>query len=95
MSQATSNGLWPSFRNRLASLAQCVVLPAPCRPHIMMTVGGFDLIWMRAGPSPPPMRATSSSFTIFITCWAGVRLSITSWPIQRSVTVLMNPLATV
>ena len=34
----------------------------------------------------PPIRAVSSSLTILMTCWAGVRLSSTSAPTARSVT---------
>ncbi len=66
-----------------ASLAPLVVLPAPCRPTSMTTVGGCE-------PKvsfcvSPPMSAVSSSLTILTTFWAGVRLSSTSAPTQRSV----------
>lgn len=37
-----------------------------------------------------PIRAVSSSFTILITCCAGVKLSITSLPIALSFTLLIN-----
>ena len=53
-----------------------------------MTVGGRPLKASRE--SPAPMSATSSSLTIFTTCWAGVRLSMTSAPRARSFTWLTN-----
>ena len=37
-----------------------------------------------------PIRLVSSSLTIFITIWPGVKLLRTSCPIALSVTVLMN-----
>jgi len=49
----------------------------PCKPQSMMTVWPLFLMFRRAA-SLPPMRATSSSLTILTTCWAGVRLSMTS-----------------
>ena len=59
-----------------------MVLPLPCRPHIRMTVGGLEANSIRA--FFPPIRAVSSSLTILMTCWAGVRLSSTSCPTARS-----------
>ncbi len=41
-----------------------------------------------------PISAVSSSFTIFTTCWPGLRLSITSWPRQRSFTTDVKPRTT-
>ena len=92
-SQATNRGRFPCFKNHLPSFAAWVVLPLPCRPQSISTVGGLDLMWMRAA-SFPPIRAVSSSLTILTTCWAGVRLSITSCPMARSVTPAINSLAT-
>ena len=53
-------------------MAAAVVFPAPWRPARRTTVGGrlanasFEL--------PLPISAVSSSWTIFTTCWPGVRL---------------------
>lgn len=66
---------------------------APCRPHIMITVGGLDLMWMRAA-SLPPMSSVRDSFTILMTCWAGVMLLSTSSPTALAVTLATNSLAT-
>ena len=41
-------------------------LEKPCKPTIMMTVGGLEAIFIF--DSVEPIRAVSSSFTIFITC---------------------------
>ena len=40
-SAATSSGVWPCFFNQSPSLPASVVLPEPCRPASMITVGGF------------------------------------------------------
>ena len=53
-----------------------------------ITVG--DLPLNASLESPLPMSATSSSFTIFTTCCAGVRLSMTSEPSARSFTWATN-----
>lgn len=53
-----------------ASFPAVVVLPEPCRPTIIIIVGGFGDILILA--SVPPNNSTSSSFTIFITCCPGV-----------------------
>src|ERR1700730_10356080 len=77
-SAATSSGRWPLRRSREASLAAVEVLPEPWRPASMMIVGGFE-----AETSPtvlPPSIRTSSSWTILITCWPGVRDLSTSSP---------------
>ncbi len=87
-SAAMSTGDLPSFLSTLASLAQVVVLPEPCRPARRTMVGGWPL--KASLESPPPMSATSSSFTIFTTCCAGVRLSMTSEPSARSLTCATN-----
>ena len=73
-------------------MAVVVVLPAPWRPAIITTVG--PLLAEASRAVPPPMRFVSSSLTIFTTCWAGVRLSSTSEPTARSVTVETNSLTT-
>ena len=69
-----------------------VVLPVPCRPQSMKTVGGAGLHVRRA--TAPPIISVSSSLTILMTCCDGVRLSSTSSPTQRSVTFLTKSFAT-
>ena len=92
-SQAASSGRLPSCRRiSPASLAVVVVLPAPWRPTIITTVG--PLLAMAILAVPPPMSFVSSSLTILMTCWAGVRLSSTSEPTARSVTEATNSLTT-
>ncbi len=67
-------------------------MPEPWRPARRITVGGrpanasFEL--------PAPMSWVSSSWTIFTTCWPGVRLFATSWPSARSLTWSTNCLTT-
>ncbi len=65
------------------SFAAAVVLPEPWRPASRITVGGRP---KASRESPEPMSAVSSSWTIFTTCWPGVRLFRTSWPSARSLT---------
>ena len=89
-SQATIAGLRFCFARRRASLPQAVVLPDPCSPAIRMTVGG-RLANERPEPAVP-MSDVSSSWTILITCWPGVRLCITSAPSARSFTAATNSL---
>ena len=92
-SQATSSGRFCCcFLNNPASLAPFVVLPAPCRPTIMTTVGGLGEMLIFA--LEPPMSLVSSSLTILMTCCAGERLSRISAPVARSVTVLVKSLTT-
>ena len=92
-SHATSSGRrCCCLRSRPASLAQLVVLPAPCKPAIMTMVGGLGAMVKRV--VWPPSRATSSSLTILMTCWVGDRLSRISASVAFSVTVLMKSLAT-
>ena len=83
-SAAISTGCLPSFLRYFASLAQVVVLPEPCRPAMRITVGGLPP--KASFESPEPIRVVSSSLTIFTTCCAGVRLSMTSAPRARSLT---------
>ena len=92
-SQATSRGRRPNCRRiRPASFAPLVVLPAPCRPTIITTVGPLEAVVSLA--LDPPIRAVSSWLTIFTICWAGVRLSSTSVPIHFSVTSATKSLTT-
>jgi len=65
-----------------------VVFPDPCRPAIRITVGGLGESVIRLDESP--IRAVSSSFTIFTTCWPGFSDSITSPPRARSFTAAVN-----
>ena len=53
-------------------LAAAVVFPEPWRPASITTVGGFELIVSL--PVVPPRVSTSSSWTILMTCCAGLRL---------------------
>ena len=92
MSQAASSGFLFCFLNKPASFAPLVVLPAPCRPTSITTVGGWEeilIFWFSL-----PMSAVSSSLTILTIICAGVRLSSTSVPTQRSVVFLMKSLTT-
>ena len=92
MSQAASSGFLFCFLNKPASFAPLVVLPAPCRPTSITMVGGWEAIlifWFSL-----PMSAVSSSLTILTIICAGVRLSSTSVPTQRSVVFLMKSLTT-
>ena len=51
------------------SLPASVVLPEPCRPASMITVGG--VLAYRSRRVSPPRISMSSSLTILMTCWAG------------------------
>ena len=91
-SQATSSGRLPCFFMSAASFAPFVVLPAPCRPTSMQTLGLFEeMLSLRFSL---PMSAQSSSLTIFTTICAGVRLSMTSAPFARSETRFTKSLTT-
>ena len=87
-SHATSSGVCPCPRSHLASLPARVVLPEPCRPASMITVGGVlaNASW-RVSPPRIPM---SSSLTILTTCWAGLSAPETSAPLARSLIRLTN-----
>ena len=74
-SAATRSGRRPCLMTWRASLAVVVVLPEPCRPTIA-TTAGLPLRWKTR--SPAPRSSTSSSWTIFTTCWPAVRLCRTS-----------------
>ena len=57
----------------IASLAAVVVLPDPWRPTIRMTAGSAEPQRHRLRR---PAGSISSSWTILITCWPGVRLFV-------------------
>ena len=58
-SQAASRGRFPYWRRiSPASFAPLVVLPAPCKPTIITTVGPLDAVLNRA--LVPPMSSVSS-----------------------------------
>src|SRR6266480_3874453 len=59
----------------------------------MMATGGLAAR-SRLLSSPPPIRATSSSWTIRTTCWPGERLCSTWAPTARSRTFSMKSLTT-
>src|SRR5919204_2587166 len=91
-SAATRPGLRSALRKNSASFAAAVVFPDPCNPASRTTVGGREL---KARPeAPAPISAVSSSWTIFTTCCAGVRLFRTSCPSARSRTWATNDLTT-
>ncbi len=81
-------GVLPWDFSHRASLAASVVLPEPCRPASMMTVGGT--LANRSRRASPPRIWISSSLTILMTCWAGFSASETSAPDARSRTLAMN-----
>ena len=54
------------LRSKFASLPVVVVLPAPCRPTIIITVGG--LLATAILLCSPPISSVSSSCTTLITC---------------------------
>src|SRR5690606_15876782 len=91
-SAATSSGAWPSCFSQRASLPARVVLPAPCRPASMITVGG--VLARRIRRVSPPRMLMSSSLTILTTCCAGFSACETSAPRARSLTCAMKSLTT-
>ena len=91
-SAATSSGVCPWSLSHLPSLPAKVVLPDPCRPASMITVGGcLASVSCRVCP---PRIATSSSCTILTTCWAGLSAWLTSAPSARSRTRPVKRLTT-
>ena len=88
-SQAAKRLFLPLVLNFPASFAVVVVLPAPWRPTIMMIVSALPG-WKAISVVSEPMSLTISSFTILITICPGFKPFITSWPIARSCTSLMN-----
>src|SRR5579859_5306371 len=91
-SAATISGVLPCAFSQRASFAASVVLPEPCRPASMITVGGF--LANRSLRASPPRIATSSSLTILMTCWTGLSAAETSSEEARAFTRAMNSLAT-
>ena len=92
-SQAASSGLCPFAFNFPASLAAVVVLPAPWRPAIRITVMSLSCAILISVVSEP-MSLISSSLTILTTCCPGVRDSSTSAPTARSSMLFTNCLTT-
>ncbi|VDC14132.1 protein of unknown function [Oenococcus oeni] len=68
-----------------------MVLPAPCRPAIMITVGIFDDLFN--GTAFSPIIAVNWSLTILTTCSEGFKPSRTLAPRALSLTCLMKFLA--
>ena len=87
-SAATSSGVWPWLFSQRPSLPASVVLPEPCRPASMITVG--DCLASRMRRVSPPRISMSSSLTILMTCCAGFSAWETSAPRARSLTALMK-----
>jgi hypothetical protein len=87
-SQATMR-VWRISRFILrASLPAVVVLPEPCSPTIMITVGGVGAIVSPTRFSPS--MAVSSSCTIFTICCPGETAFSTDSPIAFSSTRFMK-----
>ena len=76
--------MFSCFAKNEANLPAVVVLPAPCKPTIITTVGGFGENWN--GACSPPINSVNSSLTIFTTCCAGDKASNTLEPNARSFT---------
>ena len=92
-SQATSSGRFPFSFSFPAIFAAAVVLPAPWRPHIIIVVIALPG-WNCNSVVSDPIRAIISSLTILITICPGFSPFMTSEPIARSSTDLMNCLTT-
>ena len=92
-SHAARSVFLPLVLSLPAILAVVVVLPAPCKPTIMITVSSLPGRKAISVVSEP-MRFTISSFTILITICPGLSPLITSWPIARSCTSFTNFLTT-
>ncbi|MNE22094.1 hypothetical protein D3C80_1152830 [compost metagenome] len=73
-------------------MPEVVVLPAPCRPAIIITVGGLlalaSFAWL------PPISSVSSLLTMSMMTMPGVKLSITSLPTDFSFTLDTKSLTT-
>src|SRR6266511_2297898 len=91
-SHATRSGRRCLVASQRASLAAVLVLPEPCSPASSTTVGGRGA--NASGSLRSPRVAISSSWTILMTCCAGVRLRVTSSPTARSRTRLTKSLTT-
>ena len=87
-SAATRRGLRSWAASIRASLPQVVVLPDPCRPQSISTVG--PVFSNRIDGSTGPIRSTSSSCTILTICCSGRTLLINWVPAARSVIRSMN-----
>ena len=83
-----ASGVLPCSLSHSASLPASVVLPEPCRPASMITVGGA--LANRSRRASPPRIWTSSSLTILMTCCAGFSAADTSSRRARSLTRAMN-----
>ena len=88
-SQATSKGFFPFSFTLPAILAVVVVLPAPCRPHIIRTVIALPG-WYVSSVVSEPMRAIISSLTILITICPGFKPFSTSTPTALASTAFTN-----
>ena len=85
--------------NHLANFATVVVLPAPCRPAIKMTAGGWVArlsfpAEIASLDAPPFMIFTNSSRTIPTNACPGVKLETTSSPRAFSLILANNSLMT-
>src|SRR3954469_12235022 len=87
-SAAMSSGTCRCSFSQRPSLPASVVLPAPCKPASITTVGGALASWI--GRASPPRMVTSSSLTILMTCCAGFSACDTSAPRARSLSAAMN-----
>ena len=88
-SQAVRRHFFPRSLYLPASLATVVVLPAPWRPHIIITVTSLDGRSFISVVSEP-ISLSISSLTILITICPGLRPFKTSSPTARSLTALIN-----
>src|SRR5690606_15070581 len=80
-SEASRTRLFCLSFSRLAILPVVVVLPEPCRPTMRIGTGAGAL--SEIGTASSPRTATSSSWTILITCWPGLTERVTSAPTAR------------
>jgi hypothetical protein len=80
----TTIGELPFFDSQRASFPVEVVLPDPCSPTIIITVGGS--LAMRSFDWCVPNIFTISSLTILTTCCEGDSAVSTSWPMAFSLT---------
>ena len=92
-SQATSSDFLPLLLSLPAIFAVVVVLPAPWRPTIMITVSSLPGLKAISVVSEP-ISLIISSFTILMTICPGLRPFMTSCPIALSWTLFVNCLTT-
>ena len=76
----------------LASLPAVVVLPEPCKPTSIKTVG--LLVLYLISDCSLPKRTTNSSWTILTKVCPGLSLAKTSWPTAFSLIWARNSLTT-